>query len=123
LTTDAAAVTRPLPIGHWKGSGLALCLDLVAALLSGGQTTTQIVRHGNEVGVSQVYLAFDLSRIGDSETIAETMQDTLTELVSGEMLPGEQVTWPGQRSAGQRRDAERDGVPVEREFWEQVLAL
>ena len=38
LTTDAGALDRVLPIGHWKGSGLALCLDLVAALWSGGQT-------------------------------------------------------------------------------------
>ncbi len=123
LTTDAAAMERPLPIGHWKGSGLALCLDLVAALLSAGKTTTQVARQGNEAGVSQLYLAFDLSRVGDADTIAATVQDTLADLVSGEMVPGEQVSWPGQRSAEKRRAAARDGVPVELQFWEQVLAL
>jgi 3-dehydro-L-gulonate 2-dehydrogenase len=123
LTTDAGAIERALPIGHWKGSGLALCLDLVAALLSGGQTTTQISRQDNEAGVSQVYLAFDLDRLGNAEEIAAMVRESLTELASGQSLPGEQVTWPGQRSAGKRRDALRDGIPVEWEFWEEVLAL
>mgnify|MGYP005632738099 CR=1 FL=1 len=123
LTTDAANLERALPIGHWKGSGLALCLDLVAALLSGGKTTTQIARGGKEAGVSQVYLAFDLSRVGDSAQMIDSVQEALNDLVSGEMVVGQQVTWPGQRSAGRRRDAERDGVPVEQQFWDQVLAL
>ena len=33
------STNRPLPIGYWKGSGLAILLDLVAALVSGGITT------------------------------------------------------------------------------------
>ncbi len=38
LTTDPAAILqtqRPLPIGYWKGAGMALVMDLLAALLSG----------------------------------------------------------------------------------------
>src|SRR5438552_2755568 len=37
LTRDRAAIeasNRPLPIGYWKGSGLALMLDMIATLLS-----------------------------------------------------------------------------------------
>jgi len=44
LTRDPAAIelsARPLPIGYWKGSGLALMLDLMAGLLSGGLFTHQ----------------------------------------------------------------------------------
>lgn len=123
LTTDAAAVERVLPIGHWKGSGLALCLDLVAALLSGGQTTAQVSQQDSEAGVSQLFLAFDLGRVGDAALIAATVQEALSDLVSAAPLPGQRVTWPGQRSADKRRAAMRDGVPVEWEFWEEVLAL
>src|SRR5260370_9366943 len=39
LTRDPGAIeasARPLPIGYWKGSGLALMLDLMAVLLSRG---------------------------------------------------------------------------------------
>ena len=37
-----AASHRPLPIEYWKGSGLALMLDMVAGILPGGRTTYQI---------------------------------------------------------------------------------
>jgi 3-dehydro-L-gulonate 2-dehydrogenase len=45
LTRDPAAIEasqRPLPIGYWKGSGLAIVLDMIAAMLSGGRATHQI---------------------------------------------------------------------------------
>lgn len=45
LTTDPQAILdsqRLLPIGYWKGSGLSLMLDLLAAGLAGGQATHTI---------------------------------------------------------------------------------
>ncbi|HJU75786.1 MAG TPA: 3-dehydro-L-gulonate 2-dehydrogenase [Gemmatimonadaceae bacterium] len=58
LTRDPAAIEasmRPLPIGFWKGSGLALVLDLAAAVLSGGAATYQIpTEPEKESGLSQV---------------------------------------------------------------------
>src|SRR4029077_1138876 len=50
------ASNRPLPIGFWKGSGLALMLDLLAALLSGGKATHQITADPDrETMLSQVF--------------------------------------------------------------------
>src|SRR5205823_1096144 len=51
LTRDPAAIEhsgRPLPIGFWKGSGLALMLDMLAALLSGGRATHQVPPNPDE---------------------------------------------------------------------------
>ncbi len=45
LTRDPAAIEatqRLLPIGYWKGSGLAVALDMIAAMLSLGNATHQI---------------------------------------------------------------------------------
>ena len=42
-------------MGHWKGAGLALLLDLLAALLTSGQTTVQIGQQKTEYGVAQVF--------------------------------------------------------------------
>jgi 3-dehydro-L-gulonate 2-dehydrogenase len=64
LTQDPHAILesgRPLPIGYWKGSGLSLLLDLIASMLSGGLSTYQIGQESHEAGVSQVYIAFDVS--------------------------------------------------------------
>ncbi|HEX8352267.1 MAG TPA: 3-dehydro-L-gulonate 2-dehydrogenase, partial [Pyrinomonadaceae bacterium] len=64
LTRDPRAVEesgRPLPAGYWKGSGLALLLDMAAALLSGGLATHQIPADPlEETRLSQVFIAFDL---------------------------------------------------------------
>ena len=123
LTTDAAALENPLPIGLWKGSGLALCLDLVAALVSGGRTTAEISRESREEGVSQLFLAIDLVRAGDPERVRQAVRESLADLASAASPPGERVVYPGQRSAERRREALRQGVPVERRFWEETLAL
>src|SRR5215472_16862171 len=51
LTNDPGAIetsARPLPIGYWKGSELALMLDLMAGLFSGGQFTHQITADPEE---------------------------------------------------------------------------
>ena len=45
LTRDAGAIEasqRLLPVGYWKGSGLAVVLDAMAAMLSLGKATHQI---------------------------------------------------------------------------------
>ena len=63
LTRDAAAIEasqRPLPVGYWKGSGLSLVMDMVAAMLSGGLATHQIpLDPTRESGLSQIFLAID----------------------------------------------------------------
>ena len=67
LTRDPLAIEvsqRPLPIGYWKGSALSIVLDLVASVLSGGSSTQQIGESGgDEYGLSQIFIAFDATRI------------------------------------------------------------
>src|SRR5690606_17215513 len=70
LTQDAAAIEasgRALPVGHWKGAGLALLLDLMAALVSGGQTTVQIGQQETEYSVAQVFIALDAAGAGPAD--------------------------------------------------------
>ena len=60
LTTDPGAIIttrRALPIGYWKGSGLALVLDLLATIISGGDSTAVIRQRERESNVSQVFIA------------------------------------------------------------------
>ncbi len=56
------SASQLLPIGSWKGSGLALTLDLLAALLSRGKATFQLDARA-ETDVSQVFIAFDVQRV------------------------------------------------------------
>ncbi len=127
LTCDAEAIqksNRPLPIGHWKGSGLAIALDLIAALVSGGRSTYQISRDDGERGVSQMYIAIDVARIAGREAVTQMLEETFGDLHSAPPLDeGEPVAYPGERMMERRRDNLENGVPVDSEFWEQVLAM
>src|SRR6202165_1173691 len=102
LTRDPGAIEasrRPLPIGYWKGSGLALMLDMLAALLSGGLATHQIKAEIlQETGLSQTFLAFDLRSIDKDKASAE-LTTRIIEFVQGpDSLAAEKVRYPGERT-------------------------
>lgn len=126
LSQDPGAILeseRPLPIGYWKGAGLTLLLDLMATLLSGGQTTAQIGRHPVEHGVSQVFIAFDAAR-PDSATLGrQAVEEALADLRSAETAPGQAILYPGERALLTRRDSLANGIPVAVPVWQQVLDL
>ena len=87
LTTDAAAIEatgRALPVGLWKGSGLAVMLDLFAAVLSGGQATCDIERDAlKEAGVSQVFIAVAPGGLGVDFSAAERVVASLHAATRG----------------------------------------
>lgn len=127
LTRDASAIeatARPVPIGYWKGSGLALMLDLLAALLSGGNATHQITPDPfRERGLSQVFLAFDLSLI-ETGRDGENMIDQIIAYVQGvESSDDETVRYPGERTLETRRQNLEHGIPVEPQILRQVQAI
>ncbi len=75
MTRDAGAVIdggSAMPIGYWKGTGLAMMLDVVAAGVSGGLTTGEVGREPWERRVSQVFVAIDVRKVGvDAGAVAE----------------------------------------------------
>jgi 3-dehydro-L-gulonate 2-dehydrogenase len=121
LTDDPGAIEasgRPLPIGFWKGSGLALMLDMIAAMLSGGLATHQIATDPNEeTGLSQVFLAFDLSSADDrAGMIVEQILEHL-RIGSDE---GESIRYPGERTLETRNRNLVEGIPVDEAVWIEV---
>jgi 3-dehydro-L-gulonate 2-dehydrogenase len=121
LTRDPRAVEesgRPLPVGYWKGSGLALLLDTAAALLSGGLATHQIPADPlKETRVSQVFVAFDLSSLGGAENAGRVADDIINNLHTA---GGDGVRYPGERTLRLRRENMERGIPVEPAVWEQT---
>jgi 3-dehydro-L-gulonate 2-dehydrogenase len=126
LTRDPGAVEdagRPLPVGFWKGSGLALVLDMTAALLSGGLATHQIPADPvAESGVSQVFLAFDLATLGGTDA-ADSFADEVVGHYKDGSAEGGAVRYPGERVLAVRRENTRRGIPVDPEVWEQVRGV
>lgn len=115
---------RPLPIGYWKGSGLALLLDLTAAIISGGKTTYQIGKQSEEYDLSQVFLAFDAARAGDATIINRIVNEVLDDLHAAEpQTEGGEILYPGERGLKTRAENLAKGIPVDEEIWRQVLDM
>lgn len=130
LTSDPKAITdgsgsgRALPIGLWKGSGLALTLDLFAAMLSGGKSTHEISRDPlRETALSQCFLAIDPTHLAtDREALDSTADAILANLASVEPIdPAKPARYPGEQTLRTRKENMRLGVPVEESHWQQLL--
>jgi 3-dehydro-L-gulonate 2-dehydrogenase len=124
LTRDPAAIEasqRPLPIGYWKGSGLAMMLDMMAALLSGGLATHQIpLEPVRETGLSQVFLAFNLARLHAPEESARAADAIVESVLMSN--PGA-VRYPGEQVLKIRAENLALGLPVREELWADLQRL
>ena len=119
---DPANILRTgqlLPIGLWKGSALSLILDLMAALLSSGQTSLHIGRQSHEYGLSQVFIAFDLPRLISDEV----RNQLIHEVVEYYKASGTDVRFPGEQTLARREKAMREGIAVDPGYWEEILQL
>lgn len=127
LTRDPEAIItsqRPLPIGYWKGSGLSLLLDLIAALLSGGQTTYQIGQQVAEFNISQMFLAFDLSQTASATLADQVVNEVLADLHrAAPATSDDEILYPGERVLKTRRENKVKGIPVDPAIWQQILEL
>jgi 3-dehydro-L-gulonate 2-dehydrogenase len=129
LTTDPAAIEatrRILPTGLWKGAGLAIVLDVLAAALSEGLATHGIDKlgEGSCTGCSQIYIAFDPETLGSAAHLRETVAGMARHLASSTPAEaGRNVTYPGQNTLRTRGENLRDGVPVDDAVWAEVQAL
>jgi 3-dehydro-L-gulonate 2-dehydrogenase len=127
ISTDPKEIKlsgRTLPIGHWKGAGLSLLLDILAVILSGGRSVAQISEQKTEVGVSQVFIAIDISKLGNKSSIASAIQQIVDDFhTSTPVKAGRDVTYPGERTLATRKENLRLGVPVLTKVWEEVKAL
>jgi 3-dehydro-L-gulonate 2-dehydrogenase len=128
LTRDPGAIEssqRPLPIGYWKGAGLALVLDLIAAMSSLGKATHQIPADPLlETEISQVFLAIHPAALGDEEqleTMAEEIIANFHQCVPAN--PQHPVRYPGEQVLRIREENTRLGVPVEEDVWQEITAM
>lgn len=111
---------RPLPAGMWKGSGLALLLDLLATLLSDGNSTATITKSGQERGISQVFICFDAGINTQHETIIE---EILAYTKAAEKILGQDIYYPGENTLKIRTKNTENGIPVDELMWQTLLDL
>jgi 3-dehydro-L-gulonate 2-dehydrogenase len=124
LSTDAVAILeskRLLPIGFWKGSGLSLVLDLLATVLSQGNSTAKITQSEKESGVSQVFICIKPGNSGHTANlIEEIINYTKT---SRPEHKGGTISYPGENTLRTREKSLKEGVLVDEKIWAKVLGF
>jgi 3-dehydro-L-gulonate 2-dehydrogenase len=127
LTTNPNAILksgRSLPIGYWKGSGLALVLDLMATFIAAGDSTKTISQREKETGVSQVFIAIDIvSQIGTAN-VEEKVNSIIHDFLNAPTLKDSpKVRYPGQGMLASRRENLEKGILVDRELWQMIQQM
>ncbi len=127
LTDDPAAILeswRALPIGYWKGAGLSLLLDILAAILSAGDSTHQLSKREAEYGVSQVFIAIDIKKLSNFPGIETAISEIITDL-KGSVPDGPvaAIRYPGEQILLTRKDNLKNGIPVNKDVWDEIIHL
>jgi 3-dehydro-L-gulonate 2-dehydrogenase len=128
LTTDPVEIEktwRVLPIGFWKGSGLSIALDLIAAILSAGFTVSDVGKKcEDEYGVSQVLIAIDPRHFNTPAFTDEIVDRVIADVKSSQpAFGGSEIRYPGERDYLVRQENLSGGIPVVPEIWAEIRAL
>jgi LDH2 family malate/lactate/ureidoglycolate dehydrogenase len=127
-TTDTQAAFKGMlmPLGGYKGSGLAMMVEILCAVLGGGAMSTSVggIRiRGRPTRVSQMFLAIDVARF----LPLEEFQNRLAQLVAtvksaapavgyGEVLVAGEPEWRAEEIRRQQ------GIPVTTGVWARLVA-
>ena len=127
LTRDPAAIEqsqRLLPVGYWKGSGLAVVLDMMAAMMSLGNATHAIANDPlRETGLSQVFVAMHPA-LGDESRMDQIADEVVDSLHHSRPAEGvNSVRYPGENTLQLREENRKMGLPVEEAAWQEILEM
>lgn len=115
---------RGLPIGYWKGSALSIVLDMLATILSAGNSTFKINSKKIETAISQVFICIYPEVFNDVE-----LQQKLIEEIIGftrDVDPinlGDKIYYPGERSSQTRMKNLKEGILVNESIWKKIMVL
>ena len=102
-----------MPLGGYKGSGLAIMVEILCAVLGGGAMSTELggIRHrGTHTRVSQMFLAIDIARFMPVDEFRVRVEKLVAMIKSA---PPRRATtrcwWPATRNGVWKRNAAAAG--------------
>jgi 3-dehydro-L-gulonate 2-dehydrogenase len=115
---------RLISMGKWKGSSIALLLDLIASVSSFGNTCAAIAKMpGDEHSHSQTFIAINPLALGSKEDIAGIVEEVVDAVLKAAPVPGEAVHYPGQSMLRIRAENQKNGIPINETVWKELLEL
>jgi LDH2 family malate/lactate/ureidoglycolate dehydrogenase len=128
-TTDPkiASDGLPMPLGGYKGYGLAVMVEILCAVLSGGAMLTEvggIHMHGKPMRANYLFLAIDVARFMPLDEFTARMQWLRETLTTSQPASGfDEVMIAGDPEWRTEQARLRDGIPIARGIWDQLTAL
>ncbi len=106
-----------LPMGEYKGAGLALMLGLLGGVLNGAAFGRDVVDfnadNGSETNTGHFMVAIDIARFLPLATFTAEVDRHVRDFRQSKRLPGvDEIRLPGDRRAQCRAERLRDGVPI-----------
>ena len=114
-----------LPIGGYKGYGLAVMIGLLAGALNNaavGKATIDFNAHHDLVtNTGQTIIAVDPSAFGNTEEFVNRVIALVNDLKNSSTLPGvKEIRVPGEGAAKTRAERMKKGIPVSPELLEAL---
>jgi LDH2 family malate/lactate/ureidoglycolate dehydrogenase len=106
-----------LPIGGYKGYGLALLVGLLAGTLNGAAMGKDVVDFNHDqssvTNTGQAIVAIDVAAFGDVDAFKARVDALVRDLRGSQRMPGVERIWlPGEQSQAKRIAYARDGIPI-----------
>ncbi|MCD6077606.1 MAG: yjmC [Ramlibacter sp.] len=117
-----------LPIGGYKGYGLAMVVGLLAGTLNGAAMGSEVVDFNKDdttiTNTGQAILVIDPDAFGEVADFKARVDKLVRELRGAERMPGVDRIWmPGEQSHAKRMANERDGLLLPPALRTQLDAL
>ena len=115
---------RGLPIGYWKGSALSMVLDMLASILSAGNSTCKISSKEIETAISQIYICIYPEVFNDKGLQQNIIDEIINFTHDVEPInAGDKIYYPGERSAQTRLNNLEQGIFVDEIIWKDIMKL
>ncbi|HEY0296398.1 MAG TPA: Ldh family oxidoreductase [Bordetella sp.] len=106
-----------MPIGGYKGYGLALIVGLLAGTLQGAAMGRDVVDfnadHTTPTNTGQAILVIDLAAFGGAAPFKSAVDTLVRDIRGSERMPGVDRIWlPGEQSHERRAAYARSGAPL-----------
>jgi L-2-hydroxycarboxylate dehydrogenase (NAD+) len=106
-----------LPIGGYKGSGLALVFGLLAGTLNGAVFGRDVIDFNKDdetpTNTGQVIVALDVKRFSPIEAFKRSVDEVIRDFRNSKRMPGvEHIRLPGEQSHATWRERSADGIPL-----------
>ena len=116
-----------MPLGGYKGSGLAFLVEILCAVLSGGAMSSEVgglYILDRPSGTGQCFLAIDVARFLPVEEFRTRIGTLVRHVKSAKPAAGySEVMVAGDPEWRAQEARRREGIPLPKEVWEKLLAL